>query len=120
MTFESFYHEVHKKMRHHRVIFTNRVPCRTFMRVEELRNEHERTRLWNRGSGTQDLQLPCGVIDRLSSSSIYWNGSEKYLQLRKKGVLTTTPCPSVHYNLCTYFPSGMAGPITMIFSEVKI
>ena len=31
-----------------------------------------------------------------------------------------TPCPSVHYNLCTYFNSGMAGPITMIFYEVKI
>ena len=33
---------------------------------------------------------------------------------------STTLCPSVHYNLCTYFNSGMAGPITMIFYEVKI
>ena len=32
----------------------------------------------------------------------------------------TTPCPSILYNLCTYFNSGMAGPITMIFYEVKI
>ena len=31
-----------------------------------------------------------------------------------------TPCPSVHLHLCTYFNSGMAGQITMIFYVVKV
>ena len=32
----------------------------------------------------------------------------------------TTPCPSVHLHLCTYFNSGMAGAITVIFYVVKV
>ena len=31
-----------------------------------------------------------------------------------------TPCPTVHLILCTYFNSGMAGPITMTFYVVKV
>ena len=49
---------------------------------------------------------------------------QKY-QYKKKIVFevvlfVSTPCPSINLNLCTYFNSRMAGPITMIFYEVKI